>query len=117
MMYFLFKLVYDFFGYLTGRPRKSDEPYVSRFSGEWVRRNKNGAEHWEWVEKTRSIRPLYVSVFNMADDYIIKVGYNRRGAAIETHECKDSKEAKIAVDLLTAYYKPLGNVFTSEELE
>lgn len=115
----LMKILYKFASSLakTATVPKSKEEYVSRFSGEWVRRNKNGVEDWEWKEKTRPIKPLYVNVFNLDEDYIIKVGYRRRGAAIKTQECRDNREAEIAVDVLKSYYEPLGNVFISDELE
>ncbi len=70
------------------------KPYVSRFSGEWVKRNKNGHSTGsglkDWLHQT----PLYVSVFNMADDYIIKVGYNRRGAAMRLMNVKTAKKQR-----------------------
>lgn len=90
--------------------------YHPRFNGQWVNKGTRKQENWVWVDKVTRIRPVYVNVFQIGDDYIITMGNSARPDAIDSTECENEWQAEHLMKNLGLYYEYLGNVTINSEL-
>lgn len=86
------------------------DSYTPRFTGQWVNKGGKKNENWVWVNKVKPIRPTWVNVFQIEDDYIITMGSAQRIDAIDSTKCIDEFEARNLMDCLACYYKHQGEV-------
>lgn len=99
--------------------RAKHSTYKPEYDGHWVNKGTFRKEKWVWVEdkKVKNIRPYYISVFNLADDYIIITGIHYREDAETCIQCEDLKEVESAKTILKAMYSVKGNVIIQTDIE
>lgn len=97
--------------------KERNSSYSPQYDGMWITKKKYGVEEVVWKELKPKERVRHVSVFNIEDDYIITVGFNKRGQSINTVSCRDSREVEMAIDLLEIEYRNMGNVIIQPQEE
>ena len=94
----------------------SKSTYVPQYRGQWVDKGKGNQEDWQWVDKVKTLRPYWVNILQLEDDYVISVGTKPLLTAIESIECEDARMVELQVKYAEKYYKVLGNVVISTQV-
>lgn len=94
-----------------------DNGFEKPYSGEWVNKGTDLDENWVWEEKAENLRPYYLNVTHIGDDYIISMDLSPKDNAIETVKCEDTRDGEIGTNLLNRYYRHFGNVVIRNSIE
>lgn len=114
-MYFINKFVHKMVKLMNNKSKKHS--YKPSNSGQWTNIGGRYNEEWVWVDKPTPSTTFNVCVYELEDDYIIKLEDKPKHYNLECVECNTPKQVERATRLLKVKYETMGNVIMSNGLD
>ena len=116
-MYFINKLIYKMVKTVSKHSNRKKWDYKPPKSGEWMNVGTRYNEEWKWVDSPPSSKSFNVCVYELEDDYIIKLEDKPKMYSVECVHCDTPKQVERATRLLKVKYESLGHVIMCNSLD